>query len=124
MEMEKTQGTTQVTAQPTMIPTPAAKEVESETLVKFSKPYSFEGKTYTEIDLSGMENLSAEDMVAAEKFLFKSGIISPMPDMTVEYVCFIANKASDLPVEFFKGLHPKDMNRVKNKVTSFFYGED
>ena len=86
--------------------------------MKFSRPYTFEGSTYREIDLDQMDSLSAQDMVAAEKYLFKSGIISPLPDMTVEYICFIASK------EFFKGLQPKDMNRVKNKVTGFFYGED
>ncbi len=40
--------------------------------------------------------------------------------MTVEYICFIANRATGLPVEFFKCLHPKDAVKVKNKITSFF----
>ena len=106
------------------IPAPAEQEAEPETLVKFSRPYTFEGNTYREVDLDQMDSLSAQDMVAAEKYLFKSGIISPLPDMTVGYICFIASKASGLPMEFFKGLQPKDMNRVKNKVTGFFYGED
>ena len=38
-----------------------AQEDESSTLVKFSKAYRFEGKDYTEVDLSGMDDLSAED---------------------------------------------------------------
>lgn len=65
------------------IPAPAEQEAEPETLVKFSRPYTFEGSTYREIDLDQMDSLSAQDMVAAEKYLFKSGIISPLPDMTV-----------------------------------------
>ena len=44
--------------------------------------------------------------------------------MTAEYICFIASRASDQPIEFFKGLPPRDAVRLKNKVTSFFYGED
>ena len=67
--------------------------------------------------------MTAQDMVDAEKFLTRSGIISPIPEMTVEYICFIANRATGLPVEFFKGLPTKDAVKVKNKVTSFFYGE-
>ena len=45
-----------------------------------------------------------------------------MAGSAVGYVCFIASKISDQPIEFFMGLSPRDMNRVKNKVTGFFYG--
>lgn len=99
-------------------------KTEATTLVKFSKPYKFEGQTYEEIDLAGMDSLTAEDMIAAEKHLMRSGVFSPLPEMTVEYVQFIAARASGQPVEFFKGLPPKDAIKVKNRVTSFFYGED
>lgn len=49
-----------------------AQEDESSTLVKFSKAYRFEGKDYTEVDLSGMDDLSAEDMIAADRYLTRS----------------------------------------------------
>lgn len=91
--------------------------------VTFSKPYNFENTQYTEVDLSGVENMTAQDMVEAEKFLTRTGIISPIPEMTVEYICFIGHCATGLPVEFFKGLPARDAIKVKNKVTSFFYGE-
>ena len=105
------------------VPAPAP-EAEPDTLVKFPKPYTFEGKTYTEVDLAGLDNLTAEDMIAAEKFLNRSGVFSPIPEVSVEYVCFIGAKASELPIEFFKALPPRAMTRVKNKVTGFFYGEE
>ena len=56
-----------------------ANPAEATTLVKFSKPYKFEGQTYSEIDLAGMDSLTAEDMVAAEKHLMRSGVFSPLP---------------------------------------------
>ena len=46
-----------------------------------------------------------------------------VPEMTLEYACFIASKATDLPVEFFRRLPPKDAMKVKNRVTNFIYGE-
>lgn len=101
-----------------------AQEEEASTLVKFSKPYRFEGKTYSEVDLSGMDDLSAEDMIAADRYLTRSGSFSVMPEMTLEYACFIAARAAKQPIEFFKGLPPKDALKVKNRVTSFFYSED
>ena len=71
-----------------------ASEADATTLVKFSKPYKFEGQTYSEIDLSGMDSLTAEDMIAAEKHLMRTGVFSPLPEMTVEYVQFIAARAA------------------------------
>ena len=93
-----------------------------DTLVEFKKPYRFEDKEYTEVDLEGLDSLSTKDMIEAEKYLFKTGTVSALPDQAVGYVCFIASKISDQPIEFFMGLSPRDMNRVKNKVTGFFYG--
>ena len=83
-----------------------------------------EGKDYTEVDLSGMDDLSAEDMIAADRYLTRSGSFSVMPEMTLEYACFIATRAAKQPIEFFRGLPPKDALKVKNRVTSFFYSED
>ena len=103
--------------------------VEGETLensmvVVFKKPYKFEGKLYDRVDLSGMEDMTAADMIAANKVLDRSGSFSFLPEMSLEYACIIAAKATKLPIEFFKGLHPKEAVKVKNRVTSFFYGTD
>ena len=103
--------------------TPEATE-DPESYVRFHKPYFFEGNHYAGIDLKAIENLTAKDMCEAEKYLSKKGIISPLPEMTMEYIGFIANRATGQPIEFFMKLPPKDATKVKNKVTSFFYGVD
>lgn len=105
------------------IPAPAG-DITPDTVVKFNRSYDFEGKIYSEVDLSRMDDLTAKDMIEAEKYLFKTGTVSALPDQSVGYVCFIASKISGLPIEFFMGLSPRDMNRVKNKVTGFFYGAE
>lgn len=102
--------------------TPEEADITPDTVVKFTRSYSFEGKSYSEVDLAGMDDLTAKDMMEAEKYLFKTGTVSALPDQAVGYVCFIASRISDQPIEFFMGLSPRDMNRVKNKVTGFFYG--
>lgn len=109
---------------PVQLDAPPSEPEESPTLVTFTKPYKFEGKVYKEVDLAGLESMSASDMCAAEKHLNRSGMFSPLPEMTAEYVSFIAAQTSSLPIEFFKALPPRDFIRVKNKVTNFFYGED
>ena len=99
-------------------------EKDPPTLVRFSKPYTFEGQTYTEVDLAGMENLTTRDMTDAEKHLAKNSQVSPIPEMTMEYACYIAMRSTEFPIEFFRGLPVKDAIKLKNRVTNFFYGED
>lgn len=98
--------------------------IEGQYVVVFNKPYTFEGTTYTKVDLSGLDNLTAADMIAANKVLDRTGSFTFLPEMSLEYACIIASKAANLPVEFFKGLHPREAVKVKNRVTAFFYGTD
>lgn len=93
-------------------------------IIKFKDPYRFEDKTYTEIDLSEVENLTANDMNKVSRVLERSGFSSLMGEMTLEYACYIAAAATKTPVEFFKQLRPRDAMKVKLKVISIFFGED
>lgn len=98
--------------------------IENNLIIELRKPYTFEGKTYDEIDLRGLETLTADDMIAASRVLDRSGSFSFLPEMTVEYACVISSRATKLPIEFFKGLHPKDAMKLKNRITGFLYGAD
>lgn len=99
-------------------------EEENKYVIKFRKPFIWEDNTYTEIDMSGLEDLSAKDMIAAQRTMERSGSINVLPEMSLEYACIFASKATKMPVEFFQSLPPKEAINVKNKVTNFFYGED
>lgn len=104
---------------------PAVSEAEDEEMyIKFRKPYKFEGETYEGVDLSGLEDLSAHDMIATQRAMERSGSINMIPEMSLEYACIFASKATKLPVEFFQWLPPREAIKVKNRVTSFFYGGD
>ena len=94
-----------------------AEDQEESLILKFRKPYMFEGKEYTEVDLSAMEDMTAEDLCAM-------GIVNPVAEMTVDYAIYMAARASGKPVEFFKGLPPKEGIKLKNMVTGFLYGGD
>lgn len=101
----------------------AYKKEDISPVVTFGKPYHFEGKEHKSIDLSGLDNLTAENMIAADKYLASNGVFTPMPEMNMEYTLYIASVATGLPIEFFRRLPPKDAIKVKNRVTNFFYGE-
>lgn len=93
-------------------------------VIKLSKEYDFEGEKITQIDLNPLNDITANDMIKANKILTNSGNVSVMPEMSLEYALVLAASATRTPVEFFKQLKPKDAMKVKNRVTSFLYGEE
>lgn len=103
---------------------PAIVQEENENYIKFAKPYVFEDETYDGVDLSGIEDLSARDMITVQRKLDRTGAVSALPEMSMEYALMFASMGSKLPVEFFEGLPPREAMKVKNRVTLFFYGAD
>lgn len=98
-------------------------EDQEETLVlTFAKPYVFDGKEYTEVDLSGLEDTTAADLSAVGKILAKQGIISPVPEMSMDFTLYMAARVAKLPIEFFKGIPTREGIKLKNIVTGFLYG--
>lgn len=99
--------------------------VEDEELkVVLMGPYNFEGKTYSEVDLSGLREITTQDMVKVQKLMQKKGTLAAVPELTLEFNCYMASSATGLPVEFFQGLPCRDGLKVKNKVTNFLFGEE
>jgi hypothetical protein len=90
-------------------------------LIEFKNPYIFEDKEYTQIDLIGLESLTAKDLIDAEKQFAASGQVAAINEMNIGYVCIVAAKASKQPVEFFEKLPANEAIKVKNAVTGFFY---
>lgn len=73
-----------------------------ENIVKFDKPYKFEGKEYDSLDLSGMAKMTVQDLVDVQKKL--SGELAALAAMeaTTSFAQEMAVKATGKPVEFFK----------------------
>lgn len=99
-------------------------ETENNYILRFGRPYTFDEEVYNEIDLSGIENITAADMIAAQKVMSKGGAIEVLPEMSMQYACVIAARVAKKPIEFFTGLPAKDAIRLKNIVTGFIFGAD
>lgn len=103
------------------------KEMTTETVTKvhviqFKAPYLFECTEYKEIDLSGLDDLSTDDLLTAENMYLKSGGTSINPETTLLYSLILAHIASDKPFEFFGKLPAKEAMKIKREVYRFFYG--
>ena len=102
-----------------------AENEEESMVIVFKKPYVFERVEYKEIDLSCMEDLQASDMIAVNKLRKRTSAgIDVMPEVSLEYACNIAAKATQKPIEFFLQLPPREAMRVKNKVLGFLFGSE
>ena len=93
-------------------------------IVNLSKTYNFEGEQISEIDFSGLEDVTAKTMIKANKVLTASGDVQIMPESSLHYALIIAAECTKYPIEFYETLRPKDATKIKNMVTGFFYGEE
>lgn len=85
-------------------------------VVRLEKPYYFEGKQYTEVDLNGVADLNSLNESAAENRLSRAGFMVTDTSYNYLYACILAGMATGLPEEFFTGLPLYEVLKIKNAV--------
>lgn len=95
------------------------KNNENKLMVVFNKPVAFEGKDYGDVDLSGLERLTAGDLIKADGEFSQMGQFSVMNELTMGYACILSAKATGKPIAFFEQLPAREGLKVKNIVMSF-----
>lgn len=90
--------------------------------IKFRKTYRFEGQDYDGVDLSGLEDATANDLIAVERILRKRGVMDPLVEMSPELAALLASRVARLPEEFFMGLPINEMVKLKTTISGFLYG--
>lgn len=98
-------------------------EDQEDLVLRFKKPYSFEGETFTEVDLSGLEDLSAADLCKVGKMVKKTDGLDPIAEMSLPYAIYMAARVTGKPLEFFQQLPAREAVKLKNLVVGFLYGE-
>ena len=102
-------------------------DTEPEDLVlRFGKPYKFGGQEYTEVDLSGLEDVTAGVLENVGKIAAKKnpGMNPALQEMSLTFCTCLAQRVAKLPLEFFTGLPAKEAIKLKTLVTNFLYGGD
>lgn len=95
-----------------------AEQGERENVVTLKRPYTFEGKEYTEIDLAGLEGMTIQDAIDVQTDLFGQQEVasSLLCETTSAFAMAIAAKATGLPIEFFKLMPIGAGRKVKRAV--------
>ncbi|WP_260288515.1 phage tail assembly protein [Peribacillus aracenensis] len=91
----------------------------NENIIELKKTYTFEGKEYKELDFSPLEDLTAADLIEADKIFGTTGQFAVVNEMTLGYTLIVASTATHTPIEFFNQLGASDALKVKNKVMGF-----
>ena len=102
-------------------------DAEPEDLIlRFAKPYKFGGQEYTEVDLSGLEDVTAGVLESVGKIVSKKapGLNPALLEMSMQFCNYLAQRVAKLPLEFFTGLPAKEAIKLKAMVTNFLYGGD
>ena len=102
-------------------------DTEPEDLVlRVGKPYKFGGQEYTEVDLSGLEDVTAGVLENVGKIAAKKnpGMNPALQEMSLTFCTYLAQRVAKLPLEFFTGLPAKEAIKLKTLVTNFLYGGD
>ena len=95
-----------------------AERGERNNIVTLKRPYTFESKEYTEIDLGGLENMTIQDAIDTQIDLFGQQEVasSLLCETTSAFAMAIAAKATGLPIEFFKLMPIGAGRKVKRMV--------
>ena len=85
-------------------------------IVKFDKPYKFEGKEYDSLDLSGMEKMTVQDLIDIQKNIGNEMAAMSVMEMTTSFAQEMAVKATGKPVEFIKLMPRGKIKKVQAAV--------
>ncbi len=97
---------------------------DNDMVVMLKKPIEFEGERYDRIDLAGLHDVRAADMVAINRRMARNGNTDVNPELSLEYALNMANIATGLPLEFFDQLPPYAALAVRNRVTGFLFRQE
>lgn len=94
-------------------------------VIDLNKPYLFEGEEHTVIDLTGLDRMTVQDAIDAQKQLFgeREMAAAMLSETTTAFARLIAAKAAQKPVEFFKLLPRGASRKVCAAVREYMNGE-
>lgn len=97
---------------------------DNDMVLGLTRTYKFEEEEVSTLDLSGLVDIIADDVIKANNIMANDGAAAVIPENTLYFALIIASFVTGMPVQFFKGLKPKDAFKVKRYVSHYFFGED
>ena len=111
-EAESEQETAQVKEFPTVT------DSDTKNIYNLSKPFEWEGKTYTKLNLD-FERLTGVDMIAIENEMAAVGEYALSPEISTSYLSKLAARAAGVGNDVIEHMPIRDFAKVKNRSRSF-----
>ena len=111
-EAESEQETAQVKEFPTVT------DSDTKNIYNLSKPFEWEGKTYTKLNLD-FERLTGVDMIAIENEMAAVGEYALSPEISTSYLSKLAARAAGVGNDVIEHMPIRDFAKVKNRSRDF-----
>lgn len=89
-------------------------------VVRFKKPYEFNGQEIGQVDMSGLEELTTLDAQTIDREVAALNHHPRTKFKDTLYCKHVAMRVTGLPADFFNMLRWKDMNEIVSAVTWYF----
>lgn len=104
--------------------TDGTKTSDNDMVITLTKPVIFEGQEYDKIDLTGLHDIKAADMVEVSRRMSRNGSSYSVAETSLEYALHMANIATGLPLEFFDQLPPYAAMAIRSNVMVFIFRQE
>ena len=91
---------------------------ENKVIVKFNKPFTYEGVTYEELEMD-FESLTGADLVSIEREMNMENEFALTPEISPNFCGRIAAKAAGVNHVIIFALPLKEFTKVKNAARDF-----
>lgn len=97
------------------------KDIKDLMKLTLGQPFKYDSKEIKEIDLSGLLDLTARDLVEIDREMIRQGFTGSRIELTRQYAMLVAAKVADKPYDFCDRMNARDSIRLKEYVTTFLY---
>jgi len=88
--------------------------------LKLGDPFLFDDMEVSELDLSGLVELSASDMCAIDRQMSVMGYSYARPEVTGQYAVLVAARVNK-PGKYDNNKNARDYIRLREMIRAFFY---
>lgn len=118
MEKEKKEALLQEAASAAV---PSADSEKPTLIITLTESFMWDGEEVKEVDLSGLYDMTAEDMFQVDQQMRIRGFSGMNPEITRQYAMLTAAKINHKPWEWLNRIKARDAVRIKNVVAGFFF---
>lgn len=95
-------------------------------IFKLSKPFTFEGETYTELNMAAFQDITGQQISEAERIYKKQYNVNNtvLIEYTFDFIFILCSIVLNKPIELFEAMSATDAFSLKYWVSSFLTNGD